>query len=80
MYISYEKNNFGGIMKSKDRRKNETKFLDENAILILCRNCNVYSKCNKKNRKEANERQGIRTFCTLSPNKNKKTLGKLTKK
>lgn len=66
-------------MSVKKRRKNETKRLNEKAILILCKNCSIYGDCNKKFRKEANERKHIRTFCTLSPNKNKKTLGKLTK-
>lgn len=67
-------------MSIKKRRKNETKQLNESAILILCRNCSNYNQCDKKHRKESDERKHIRTFCTLSPNKkNKKTLGKLTK-
>lgn len=44
----------------------------EQATLIRCRYCDLRDICQKRAHKETYEKAGILTYCTLTPNRNKK--------
>jgi len=59
-------------MKRKKAKQNEKDWLDRNAVKILCRYCDLYETCDRREAKEKIEAEGIITRCVLCPNNNKK--------
>lgn len=55
----------------KKGAKQLRKIADE-ATFIRCRHCQIKDTCSKRASKEAVEAKGILTFCSITPNKNKK--------
>lgn len=59
-------------VKKKKLKQIKSKALKENSTSILCRFCDLKDSCKVKRNKEASEKMGIKTYCTLTPNKSKK--------
>lgn len=66
-------------VKKKKLKKNKSLWLTENAVKIKCCYCDSKDTCKYKERKEATEKLGIVTKCTMTPNK-KKTTSQQNKK
>lgn len=59
-------------VKRKNEKKNRINNLYENGKLIKCCYCEDKDTCRIRVNKEHSEGLGIKTYCTLSPNKVKK--------
>lgn len=59
-------------VKRKNQKKLESKKSWERAIRIKCCYCDAKEDCRFKARKEEDENRGIITYCTISPNCDKK--------
>jgi len=58
--------------KKKNQKKNHSLWLSENAVKIKCCYCDSKETCKFRERKEATEKMGILTKCTMTPNNKKK--------
>lgn len=59
-------------VKKKNLKKNRSKWLTDNAVKIKCCYCDNKETCKFRERKEATEKKGIVTKCTMTPNGKKK--------
>lgn len=57
--------------KRAKQKKAHSQFLTDNAVKIKCCYCDVKDICTYRVRKEATEKMGITTKCTMTPNKKK---------
>lgn len=57
--------------KRAKQKKARSQFLTENAVKIKCCYCDARETCKYRERKEATEKMGITTKCTMTPNKKK---------
>lgn len=58
-------------MKKKKQKKKYKKELYKNAIKIKCQYCEAKATCIKREAKEKAEKEGIMTYCMITPNKPK---------
>jgi hypothetical protein len=63
-------------VKKKNLKKNRSLWLTENAVKIKCCYCDNKDTCKHRERKEATEKMGIVTKCTMTPNRKKKAATK----
>lgn len=59
-------------VKAKRRKVMYQRWLNKNAMKIMCKYCEKCNDCEYRNTKEQAEQEGIITRCTLTPNKGKK--------
>ncbi|MGL5458086.1 MAG: hypothetical protein ACRDBY_00565 [Cetobacterium sp.] len=64
-----------GNKKARTHMKN----LMEKSVKIKCCYCDAKDNCKTRQWKERSEEMGIKTYCSLTPNKIKKTKKKITK-
>lgn len=61
-------------VKCKKRKKENLKEMYEKSIKIKCCFCDIKETCKFKSYKEHSESLGIKTYCSVTPNKTKKFL------
>lgn len=59
-------------VKARNRKKQNILNMIDNSKKIACRHCDLFRNCKTQEYKEKSEEIGITTYCSLTPNKEKK--------
>lgn len=63
-------------VKRKLEKRNKMKDLIKNSVTIKCCYCNAKDNCSSRYSKEKSEQMGIKTHCSITPNKTKSSIKK----
>lgn len=63
-------------VKRKLQKKKKMQDLINNSVRIKCCYCNIKDSCSHRYSKEKSEQMGIKTFCSITPNKTKSSIKK----
>lgn len=66
-------------VKARNRKRNERLNITLNAVRIKCCYCDIKDTCKRREFKEKNEMDGIRTSCMITPNVPRSKARKIAK-